>query len=114
MVLHLQLVLHLRLISITFTVGITFTIGITFTGDTTSLCPSELDHVADYVRNGHSRQGNSAEDMMMMMLRCLKGETGVWLEEHIYPNSLLTKAMKEGKDEIGQDISRTISYLPLL
>ena len=40
------------------------------------------DHVAAFVRDGHIRQGDSAEDMMMMMLRCLRNEmTCVGLEE---------------------------------
>ena len=56
------------------------------------------DHVAAFVRDGHIRQGESAEDMMMMILRCLRNEmTCVGLEEYVYPNCLLAKAMKEGK-----------------
>ena len=56
------------------------------------------DHVAAFVRDGRIRQGDSAEDMMMMMLRCLRNEmTCVGLEEYMYPNCLLVKAMKEGK-----------------
>ena len=55
-------------------------------------------HVAAFVRDGHFRQGECAEDMMMMMLRCLRNEmTFVGLEEYVYPNCLLAKAMKEGK-----------------
>ena len=56
------------------------------------------DHVTAFVRDGHIRQGDSAEDMMMLMLRCLRNEiTCVGLEEYMYPNCLLAKAMKEGK-----------------
>ena len=55
-------------------------------------------HVAAFVRDGHIRQGECAEDMMMMMLRCLRKEmTCVGLEEYVYPNCLQAKAMKEGK-----------------
>ena len=40
------------------------------------------DHVAAFVRDGHTRQGENAEDMMMMMLRRLRNEmTCVGLEE---------------------------------
>ena len=56
------------------------------------------DHVAAFVRDGHTRQGENAEDTMMMMLRRLRNEmTCVGLEEYMYPNCLLAKAMKEGK-----------------
>ena len=51
-------------------------------------------HVAAFVRDGHIREGECVEDMMMMMLRCLRNEmTCVGLEEYVYPKSLQAKTL---------------------
>ena len=68
------------------------------------------DHVVAFVRDGHIRQGENAEDMMMMMLRRLRNEmTCVGLEEEVAGQS-----DEGGQDEIGQDVFRALPHVPLL